>query len=218
MDKFFKKKMYDKSLVCFHLVQFFISIQVHHSNKQKTEPTQNQDSRVYCSQIESSSKSVPFLFLFTRLCRSTPLSTFLLYKLHLSSWKLIISIGFELSLSACEHIFKSVTNGAMSKVCHLQRVFVCVISYLLLWCCCRCWTVAPSARQAVWRRPSPAAAPALCPGGWLTCSPSVCPGQCHCVLYLKVSINGVKKKWCCCCLSYSVSMIKNKTKRFLKCQ
>lgn len=62
MDKFKKKKMYDKSLVCFHLVQFFISIQVHHSNKQKTEPTQNQDSRVYCSQIESSSKSVPFLF------------------------------------------------------------------------------------------------------------------------------------------------------------
>lgn len=103
-------------------------------------------------------------------------------------------LALNSSLSACEHIFKSVTNGAMSKVCHLQRVFVCVISYLLLWCCCRCWTVAPSARQAVWRRPSPAAAPALCPGGWLTCSPSVCPGQCHCVLYLKVSINGVKKK------------------------
>lgn len=63
MDKFLKK-MYDKSLVCFHLGQFFISIQVHHSNKQKTEPTQNQDSRVYCSQIESSSKSVPFLSFF----------------------------------------------------------------------------------------------------------------------------------------------------------
>lgn len=58
----FKKKMYDKSLVCFHLVQFFISIQVHHSNKQKTEPTQNQESRVYCSQIESSSKSVSSFF------------------------------------------------------------------------------------------------------------------------------------------------------------
>lgn len=180
--------MYDKSHVCFYLVQFLISIQVRHINKQKMQPTQNQDSGAYCSQIESSSKSV----LSFLLGGSTPLSTFLLHKLHLSSWKLIISIGFELSLSACERIFKSVTNRARSKVGHLQHVFVCVISYLLLWCCCKCWTVAPSARRAAWRRPSPAVAPALCPGGWLTCSPSVCPGQCHCVLYLKVSINGVK--------------------------
>lgn len=137
------------------------------------------------------SQAVSVLFS-SLLLNLSPLSTFLLHKLHLSSWKLIISISFELSLSARERVFTSMTNGARSKVCHLQHVFVCVISYLLLWCCCRCWTVAPSARQAVWRQPSPAVAPTLCPGGWLTCSPSVCPGQCRCVLYLKVSRKGVK--------------------------
>lgn len=62
MDKW-KKKLYSKSLVCFHLVQFLISIQVHLGNKQKMQPTQNQDSGAYCSQIESSSISVRFLSL-----------------------------------------------------------------------------------------------------------------------------------------------------------
>lgn len=125
------KKCTKNPFVCFHLVQLLISIQVLHSNIQKMEPTQNQDSGAYCCQIESSSKC----FL---LCCSTSRSTFLLHKFHLWSWKLIISIGFELSLSACERIFKSMTNEAKCKVCHLQHVFVCVISYLLLWCCCKC--------------------------------------------------------------------------------
>lgn len=193
MDKF-KKKCTTNPLFAFILCSSsFPSKSIIVINR-KRSPPKIKTLGYIAVRLSQAVKVFLFFFFFTRLCCSTPLSTFLLYKLHLSSWKLIISIGFELSLSACEHIFKSVTNGAMSKVCHLQRVFVCVISYLLLWCCCRCWTVAPSARQAVWRRPSPAAAPALCPGGWLTCSPSVCPGQCHCVLYLKVSINGVKKK------------------------
>lgn len=144
------------------------------------QPTQNQDSRVHCGQVELSDKNVLFLLASA----AEPLSTFLLYKLHLSSWKPIVSIGFELSLSTCGCIFTSVTYAAASRVCYLWNVFVCVISYLLLWYCCRCWTVAPSAGLAGWRPPSPAVAPALCPDGWPACSPSVCRVRCHCVLYL----------------------------------
>lgn len=72
--------------------------------------------------------------------------------------------------------------------------WVCVISYLLLWCYCRCWTVAPSAGQAVWWPPSPVAVPAWCQGGWPVCSHSVCLMQCHCALYLQADKDGRKRK------------------------
>lgn len=192
--------MFDKSLVCFHLVHFFLFITV---IKRKCRPPKINT----LGHIRVRLSPVVKVFSFC-LCGSTPLSTFLLHKLHLSSWKPIISIGFELSLSSCERLLRAWLIGQGPKSGHRQHVFVCVISYLLLWCCCKCWRVAPSAGQAVWRRPSPAGAPALCPGGWLTCSPSVCPGQCHCVLYLKVSINGVKFD-AAVYISYSTIMDKN---------
>lgn len=139
------------------------------------------------------SQAVIVFTFFTCHCRSTPLSPhsyYTNYLCHPESKSFLLAS--ELCLSACEHIFRSVTSGPRSKVCHLRHVFVCVISYLLLSCCCRHWTVAPLARQVVWKRPSPAVAPTLCPGGWLTCSPFVCPRQYHCVLYLKASIERVK--------------------------
>lgn len=66
--------MYNKSLVCFHFVQFLISIQVHHSIKQKMQPTQNQDSGTYCSHIESGNKSVFFSSLLLNPFLHIPIS------------------------------------------------------------------------------------------------------------------------------------------------
>ncbi len=59
----------------------------------------------------------------------------------------------------------------------------------------------------MWLQPSPAAAPASCQDGWPVCSPSVCPAQCHCALYLEAGMDEGNE----CCFNIFAIMDLNNT-------
>lgn len=135
----------------------------------------NMDMSVLCLLVSAAGPLNPSLHLcFTN------------YICHCESWWFTLAC-FEPWMSAQMHVHICICMWSSNCVC--VNVCVCVISYLLSWCCCRCWTVALWAVQAVCWLPSPSAAPALYQDGWLVCSPSVCPVQCHCELYLRDSLD-----------------------------